>query len=35
MKDGTSVGRGYEAGAEVVVDRGDHGRGPDGPGLIE
>ena len=35
MKDGTSVGGGYEARTEVVVDGGDHGKGPEGLGLTE
>ena len=35
VKDGTSVGEGYEAGTKVVVDGGDHGKGPEGLGLNE
>ena len=35
VKDGTSVGGGYEAEMEVVVDGGDHEKGPEGLGLTE
>ena len=35
MSDGTSVGGGYEAGTEVVVDREDYGKGQEGLGLTE
>ena len=35
MKDGTSVGGWCEVGTEVVVDAGDHGKGPEGLGLTE
>ena len=35
VNDGTSVGRGYEARMEVVVDGGDHGKDPEGLGLTE
>ena len=35
MKDGTIVGEGYEARTKVVVDGGDHEKGPEGLGLNE
>ena len=35
VNDGTSVGGGYEARTEVVVDGRDHGKGPEGLGLTE
>ena len=35
VNDGTSVGGGYEAGTEVVVNRRDHGKGLEGLGLTE
>ena len=35
VKDGTSVGGGYQAKTEVVVDGGDHEKGPDCLGLTE
>ena len=35
VNNGTSVGGGYKAGTEVVVNGGDHGKGPEGLGLLK